>query len=58
MAGPDLRTTQFTIEMELLTVQETITVTGESPLVDVKSTNVAGLITSDLMDKTPTASGI
>jgi hypothetical protein len=52
------RTTTFTITMELSTVEETITVTGESPLVDVKSTNVAGLITSDLMDRTPTASGI
>ncbi len=52
------RTTQFNITMELSTVEETITVTGESPLVDVKSTNIAGLITSDLLDKTPTASGI
>jgi hypothetical protein len=52
------RTTQFEITMELSTVEETITVTGESPLVDVKSTNVAGLITSDLLDKAPTASGI
>ena len=44
--------------MDLATVEETITVTGESPLVDVKSTSVAGLVTSDLLDRTPTASGI
>ncbi len=52
------RTTQFTITMELSAVEETVTVTGESPLVDVKSTNVAGLITSELLEKTPTSSGL
>ncbi len=52
------RVIDFTVTMTLATVQETITVTGESPLVDVKSTSVAGLISSDLLDRTPTASGI
>ncbi len=52
------RTVAFDLTMELASVEETITVTGESPVVDVKSTNIAGLYTDDLIDKTPTASGI
>jgi hypothetical protein len=52
------RTTAFDLTMELATVEETITVTGESPVVDVKSANIAGLYSDDLIDRTPTASGI
>ncbi len=52
------RTTAIEIEMALATVEETITVVGESPIVDVKSTNVAGLYSDDLIDRTPTASGL
>ncbi|MCH8991572.1 MAG: TonB-dependent receptor, partial [Acidobacteria bacterium] len=52
------RTVAFDLEMELSAIEETITVTGESPVVDVRSTNIAGLITSDLLDRTPTASGL
>ena len=52
------RTTAFDLTMELATVEETITVTGESPIVDVKSTDIAGLYSDDLIDMTPTASGI
>ncbi len=52
------RTTQFDIVMELASVEETITVVGETPVVDVKSTNIAGLYTDDLIDRTPSASGI
>jgi len=52
------RTTAFDLMMELATVEETITVTGDSPVVDVKSTNIAGLYSDDLIDKTPTASGL
>jgi hypothetical protein len=52
------RTTSFDMTMELATVEETITVTGESPLVDVKSTSVGGLYSDDLIDMTPTASGL
>ena len=44
--------------MGLATVEETITVTGESPLVDVKGTTVVGKMTADLIDKTPTSSGL
>ena len=52
------RTIEVTVTMELATVEETITVTGESPLVDVRSTDITGVVTSDLIDKTPTASGL
>ena len=52
------RTIEFTVTMELATVEKIITVADESLLVDVKSTSVTGMITSDLLDKTPTASGI
>jgi hypothetical protein len=52
------RTTSFDMTMELATVEETITVTGESPLVDTKSTSVTGLYSDDLIDMTPTASGL
>ncbi|MGD8331746.1 MAG: hypothetical protein PVJ49_20105, partial [Acidobacteriota bacterium] len=52
------RTTAFTMTMELATVEETVTVTGKSPVVDVKSANIAGLYSDDLIDKTPTASGL
>ena len=52
------RAIDFEVVMELATVEETITVTGESPLVDVRSTSIAGLVTSDLIEGAPTASGI
>ncbi|MGD8330815.1 MAG: carboxypeptidase-like regulatory domain-containing protein, partial [Acidobacteriota bacterium] len=52
------RTTAFSMTMELASVEETVTVTGKSPVVDVKSANIAGLYSDDLIDKTPTASGI
>ncbi len=52
------RTTSYDVTMELASVEETITVTGETPVVDVKSTNIAGLYSDDLIDKTPTASGL
>ena len=52
------RAVAFEIAMELATVEETITVVGESPVVDVKTTNITGLYTDDLIDKAPTASGL
>jgi hypothetical protein len=52
------RTTAFSMTMELATVEETVTVTGKSPVVDVKSANVAGLYTDDLINMSPTASGL
>jgi hypothetical protein len=52
------RTTAFDITMELASVSETVTVTGETPVVDVKSTNIAGLYSSDMIDMAPTSSGI
>ncbi len=52
------RVTSFDITMGLATIEETVTVTGGSPVVDVKSTDIAALYTDDLIDKTPTASGL
>ena len=52
------RVIDFTVEMTLATVEETITVTGASPLVDVKSTSIGGLVTSDLIEMSPSASGL
>jgi len=52
------RTTTFDLTMELSSVEETITIVGESPVVDVRSTNIAGSYSDDLIDKTPTASGL
>ncbi len=52
------RAIDFTVTMDLATVEETITVTGESPLVDVRSTTIGGLVTSDLIEGAPTASGL
>jgi len=52
------RVIEFTVEMALATVSETITVTGASPLVDVKSTSISGLITSELIEMAPSASGL
>ena len=52
------RIIDFEVTMDLATVEETITVTGESPLVDVKGTTVVGKMTADLIDKTPTSSGL
>jgi len=52
------RTVSVTVNMELSAVEETITVTGEIPVVDVKHTTVGSLYTDDLINMTPTASGI
>lgn len=52
------RTVSVTVNMELSTIEETITVTGETPVVDVKHTTVGSLYTDDLINMTPTASGI
>lgn len=42
-------------DMQIATVAETITVTGESPLVDVKSTGVAATFDKTQLDEVPTA---
>ena len=39
-------------------VEETVTITGESPLVDVTSVKVGSLYTDDMIDMAPTASGL
>ncbi|MCH8992249.1 MAG: cytochrome c biogenesis protein CcsA, partial [Acidobacteria bacterium] len=52
------RTIAITVTMSVATVEEPITVTGESPLVDVKSTSIGGLYSSEMIDMSPTASGL
>ena len=42
-------------KLELSTVQETVTVTGESPVVDTKSTTLASSFTKDMLEKIPNA---
>ncbi len=42
-------------DMQLATVAETVTVTGESPVVDVKSTGVAATFDKTQLDEVPTA---
>lgn len=42
-------------DMQIATVAETITVTGESPVVDVKSTGVAATFDKTQLDEVPTA---
>ena len=41
--------------LELSSVQETVTVTGESPIVDTKSTVLGNNFVKDMLDKIPTA---
>jgi hypothetical protein len=48
-------TTTIDVILELTGVEETITVTGESPVVDVRSTNVGVNVTSDHMQNVPNA---
>jgi len=52
------RTVSVSVNMELSAIEETITVTGETPVVDVKHSTVGSLYTDDLINMTPTASGI
>jgi hypothetical protein len=48
-------TTTIDVTLELTGIEETITVTGESPVVDVRSTNVGVNVTSDHMQNVPNA---
>jgi len=52
------RTTEFTVTMRLSSIEETVLVIGASPLVDLRGTNVGAAYTDDLIDMTPTASGL
>src|SRR5207237_2373615 len=46
---------QINTEMGISTVQETITVTGESPIVDTKETGTKQTFTNDLLQSIPSA---
>src|SRR5262249_31955733 len=43
------------VKLELTTVQETVTVTGESPVVDTKSTSLAASFSREALEKIPSA---
>ena len=43
------------VKLELTTVQETVTVTGESPVVDTKSTTIASAFSREALEKIPSA---
>ncbi len=47
--------TQINVAMELSTIEETVTVTGESPIVDVKSTSLGQNMTEEYMQSIPSA---
>ncbi|MFQ5742580.1 MAG: carboxypeptidase regulatory-like domain-containing protein [Acidobacteriota bacterium] len=55
---PTARTMTVDVIMRLATVEETITVTGESPMVDVKTTDVGASYTADQIAGVPTATDI
>ena len=46
---------EINARLELSTVQETVTVTGASPVVDTKSTTLAASFTKDVLEKIPNA---
>lgn len=50
--------TSVNVTLELATVEETITVTGESPLVDVKDTSVGANFDEDMLQKVPSGRDI
>ncbi len=47
--------TQINVAMQLSTVEETVTVTGSSPIVDVKSTSLGTNMTEEYMQSIPSA---
>ena len=51
-------TTRLDITLDLATFAETINVLGESPVVDVRGTLVGGTYTDDMIEGSPTASGL
>ncbi len=48
-------TTTINVTMEIAPMAETITVTGESPVVDVKTANIGVTFDKELLDKVPNA---
>ncbi len=49
------RTTSLNVSLELSTVQETVTVVGESPLLDTKSTVIGATFDESLLEEVPSA---
>jgi len=52
------RTTAISIEMNLSALDETITVTGKSPIVDIRSTQRTSTYTDDLRNALPESRGV
>jgi hypothetical protein len=52
------RSFEVIVTMDLAPVEESVTISGESPVVDIRSTNVGSIYTSELIDMSPTASGL
>lgn len=52
------RTTEVVVMLEFAAVVETVTVSGESPVVDMRSTNVGSVYSNELILYAPTASGL
>ena len=50
-------TAQINAQLTVGNVEETVTVTGESPVVDVQTTRASQVITAEVMDTIPTARG-
>ena len=47
-------TAPINVELRLSALEETVTVTGESPVVDVQTTQVAQVVSSELLNSIPT----
>jgi len=52
------QTTTVRAPMELSAVEETVTVVGQSPLIDVTQVQVGATVSEQLLNRTPTASGL
>ena len=52
------QTTTVRATMALSPIEETVTIIGESPLIDVRAVDLGATISADLLDLTPTASGL
>ena len=48
-------TAEVNVRLELSTVQETVTVSGQSPIVDTKQTTTGATFTEDMMQSLPSA---
>lgn len=52
------RNVEITVAMSLASVEETVTISGQSPVVDVRSTSIGSVYSEDMIDSAPTSSGL